>query len=752
MHKVKPGLMRLRNYVLLSLGVAMILLVAGYLIVGNIEKYYYHRVEVEARRFAQSYANSLKTAIEASSIVNKLLAEKLLAAGEVAVSMEEHQSNEALAQLAKAMRVDEIYAYDAQGIVRFSSNGKSIGWKAEEGNPINLFMRSGSISKVEDIRQDTEAGVYYKYGYFKGAEGWVMQIGVLAEKINEFLDSFDMQRMLAEMEADSSIESASFLDTNLTMVAYGTHDHNDLLTPAAQAAIDNDLQIIEPIDHVAVYRVLLPVYIDDQKAGTLVLNYDLTDTMQLVRNNSLIGTAALLLMYLLFLGISIVNYKKNKRLSHYAYHDLVTDLPNKRYLQEMLRADAAGSYWDARALLLVNYRNFKQINMLFGYQYGENVIRDLAVRLHVLDTGGYHLFHLSGDRFVIYVTGYQGREELSMLCLKIMEALKEALPSKTIGGNIGVVEAAYFIDDLEKLLKYAMLAGEHVGVSEPFGYSFYSSEMEAQLTREEDIEKELLAAAKGDAGAGLYLMYQPILHVKTDTIRGLEALARLRSNKLGEVSPAEFIPIAERSQLIVSLGRQIIRDACCFLKALKAAGHDHIVVSVNISAIQIMRDDFVQEVLDIIAQTGVDPNRLGIELTESVFADQMEEINAKLAALKAQGLHIAIDDFGTGYSSLARERDLDISCLKIDKSFIDRLSDLHPDRAITGDIISMAHRLGHEVVAEGVENARQREYLKQNGCDCIQGFLFSRPLMPEDVLALLDAEKRRREAPEITCA
>ncbi len=739
MQKARPGLIRFKNQALLFLIIAMILLVTGSLIFNSTEAYYYHRVALEAQRFAKSYANNFETAIEASGIVNRLLTEKLLAAGEVTAAAENIWSNDTLAQIAKALHVDEIFAYNPQKIIEYSSSGRYIGWTAAEGHPVDRFIKSGEVSMLEDVRQDTETGIYYKYGYFRGTGGRFVQIGVLADTVNAFLDSFDTRRLLKQVEEDPNIQSACFLGTSHDTAVCGTALEAEPLTPAAQAAAAAGKEWIEALGGGQAYRISLPVYVGGQNAGTLVLHYDLTDTSLLIRNISIIGTSALIFMYLLMLGISLANHKKNKRLTHYAYHDPLTNLPNRRRLEAALRADASGGHNARRAVLLVNYRNFKQINLLFGYQYGEKVIRDLAARLYMLCSEKYRLFHLAADRFVFYVTGYQGREELSALCMGIIAALREALPSKTIGGNIGVVESAYFTGDLETLLKYAMLAGEHVSAGELFGTGFYTSEMEARLQREGDIEKELLVAAGEQADGGLYLMYQPILHLGTNRIKGMEALARLKSGKLGEVSPAEFIPIAEKSQLIVPLGRKILRAACRFLETLAQAGHDDIIISVNISAIQVMRDDFVPDVLAILEQTGVNPCCLGIELTESAFADRIDEINKKLAVLKARGICIAIDDFGTGYSSLAREGDMDISCLKIDRSFIAKITDRNQEMAIAGDIISMAHRLGHEVVAEGVDNVTQKEYLMRGGCDYMQGFLFSKPLVMEDALALLKA-------------
>ena len=210
----------------------------------------------------------------------------------------------------------------------------------------------------------------------------------------------------------------------------------------------------------------------------------------------------------------------------------------------------------------------------------------------------------------------------------------------------------------------------------------------------------------------------------------------------GRISPLEFIPIAEETKLIVPLGYEIIRKALQFLQTLQSNGYSNLHISINISAIQLLRGDFLPALERIVRDTGVSPECINLEITESILAVNYQEINTILGDLQALGMQIAIDDFGTGYSSLARERELNVNCLKIDKSFIDKLMHLEPEQAITGDIISMAHKLGHCVVAEGVEHESQRQYLKAHGCDKIQGYLVSRPLDPDAALELLSTEAR----------
>ncbi|WP_292592288.1 EAL domain-containing protein, partial [Mesotoga sp. UBA5825] len=213
---------------------------------------------------------------------------------------------------------------------------------------------------------------------------------------------------------------------------------------------------------------------------------------------------------------------------------------------------------------------------------------------------------------------------------------------------------------------------------------------------------------------------------------------------LGLVPPLEFIPVAEKTKLIVPIGRSIILQALRFLKRLKTTRHTSIGVSINISAIQLLRDDFTISLLKMIEDTEVRPENVCVEITESVVATNNEEINRILGELSDSGIQIAIDDFGTGYSSLARERDLNVNCLKIDRSFIDRLMYLKTEDTITSDIISMAHKLGQCAIAEGVEHEKQREYLKRWGCDKIQGYLISRPLDEEAAIEFLKRYKRKR--------
>ena len=227
------------------------------------------------------------------------------------------------------------------------------------------------------------------------------------------------------------------------------------------------------------------------------------------------------------------------------------------------------------------------------------------------------------------------------------------------------------------------------------------------------------------------------MNLKTGSIFGFEALTRLRTEKLGIVSPLEFIPIAEKTKLILPVGEKVIVKAFRFLNKLREHGYDKINVSINISIIQLLEPDFTSKLFELISKMRINPKNVGIEITETVYASNCDNINNIIKKLGEAGFYIAIDDFGTGYSSLSRENELKADCIKIDKYFVDKLLNTDLNKAITCDIISMAHKLGHYTIAEGVEHDVQLQYLIEHDCDKIQGYLISKPLGEKNALEFL---------------
>ncbi|MDD4798221.1 MAG: EAL domain-containing protein [Clostridia bacterium] len=408
------------------------------------------------------------------------------------------------------------------------------------------------------------------------------------------------------------------------------------------------------------------------------------------------------------------------RLRYINEHDSLTGLYNRGYLETVLEKDAKHKKISKRAVISINLSTVQLLIANYGFQHAQNIIKTAAETLANYCSDQCMLFQTHENRFVFYLKNYKDRNELIDFSEGIANTLEALFVTDRIGGGIGIIEIDQDKElDVDLLLRRLLIASERSinPFDKDFRTCFYDKELEDSVNREGEIRNELLKIAADHNGDDLFLHYQPIFDLKTDSICGFEALARLRTKKLGLVSPVEFIPIAEKNKFIIPIGEKIIIEAFGFLNRLKEAGFENYYVSINVSAIQLLRPDFTARLFGMIDEMRVNPKNVCIEITESIFAVDCANINNTIKKLRGAGLRIDIDDFGTGYSSLAREKELNVDGLKIDKYFIDRLLETDSDKAITGDIISMAHRLGHDAVAEGVEHARQLRYLKEHGCD-----------------------------------
>lgn len=427
-------------------------------------------------------------------------------------------------------------------------------------------------------------------------------------------------------------------------------------------------------------------------------------------------------------------------LKYNSEHVPLTGLYNRSVLERTLDDDALLPPSVKRALISVNLSEMYALGLRYGYHYSQTMLKKVADSLDALCKEHYTLFNTYEFRFVYYVKGYEDEKELMDFCETILKTVTSYLYVHGVGAGIGVLQIDKTIaNDTQELLNKLMNTSEVATRSKRNGSNivFYNQELDLQISRENKISNEIREISEGIKTDRLYLQYQPIFDIVTNKVCGFEALSRLKNQKLGLITPLEFIPIAEKTNMIVPFGDIITIRALRFLKRLKENGYDTITVSINVSIIQMLSDQFADRLLHLITNMNINPENVGIELTESVFATERTEINTVIDVLKATGIKVLIDDFGTGYSSFAREQELNIDCLKIDKSFIDKLMVLNPEDAVTADIISMAHKLGHCVVAEGVEYEKQLEYLKEHGCDRIQGYLIAKPLDEDDALELL---------------
>jgi len=440
--------------------------------------------------------------------------------------------------------------------------------------------------------------------------------------------------------------------------------------------------------------------------------------------------------------IDITKQKEEEyKFKYLSQHDVLTGLYNRRHFDELI-GDNLQDFSKLRkqgAILLVMLQNLKQINITHGFFFSEQIIMDLSGKLRNIAGRQIQLFQIAGDRFALLVEDYGEKSVLEEFAITILMSIRELEHADKMNLSIGILELKEE-PNIDRILKYSSIAAEEA-VNRLPSICFFSKELEDRIIRKEGIKNALMDNLTHGAG-NLIAVYQPILDLRTNRIYGFEALARFSCERYGLVMPSEFIPIAEESGLIIGVGLEMLEQGCRFLHEMAKKVMPKVNVSVNVSPIQLVGDDFFERLREILARTQANPEQLTLELTESIFANNFKEINSKLSRIREIGISIAIDDFGTGYSSLARERELSIDSLKIDKYFVDKIGTSDMEESITGDIISMAHKLGQLVVAEGVETQSQMDYLRNHHCNYMQGYLYSKPLSKADAMEKLNQSTR----------
>ncbi len=425
-----------------------------------------------------------------------------------------------------------------------------------------------------------------------------------------------------------------------------------------------------------------------------------------------------------------------EEIKYLAFYDPLTNLPNRRLLVDRLRQALATSTRNQNhgALLFVDMDNFKALNDTLGHHMGDILLQQVAQRLVSCVRESDTVARLGGDEFVIMLealnlSAEEAASQAELVANKILSALNPIYRIEhhdyRITPSIGVTLFIAHRDNIDDLLKKADIAMYQAKSAGRNTIRFYDPEMQAAVTKRAALEADLREAVLGEQ---FLLHYQPQVN-EFGQLTGAEALVRWQHPKRNLVSPAEFIPLAEETGLILVLGRWVLDAACAQLAAwAMSPDRAHLSLAVNVSAYQFHHPDFVSHVLTAIEHSGANPEKLKLELTESLFLHNVEDTILKMGVLKSRGLTFSLDDFGTGYSSLSYLKRLPLDQLKIDQSFVrDVFTDAN-DAAIARTIIALAQSLGLSVIAEGVETEEQKKFLAGSGCSAYQGYLFSRPL------------------------
>ena len=459
---------------------------------------------------------------------------------------------------------------------------------------------------------------------------------------------------------------------------------------------------------------------------------------------------AVLMSFMLCLGLMIFSFRRLQDLSHemkgraaaerravkLARHDPLTDLPNRRLFTEklddaLLRTTSEGC---RTAVMMLDLDGFKAINDTHGHAAGDQTLVEVSKRMSAMMRADTLLARVGGDEFGVVLPNVTSLDDPAGLARRIVTAMTEPFmigsTATTLGIGIGIAVAPDDGTQHDELVRRADLALYRAKAEGQSTVRFFEPEMDTHVKQRMQIERELRNAIATQA---IIPYYQPLISIAENRIIGFEALARWESEELGAVSPVVFIPIAEECGLIGELGDQLLRRACLDAAAWPA----NIKLAFNISPVQLRNGSLGLRILAILGDTGFDPHRLEIEITESALVDNLEVAQRVIDQLRQAGIRIALDDFGTGYATLRQLQTLHLDKIKIDRSFVDRVISDNESQVIVRAILGLASGLGLATTAEGIEDAEQLAYLKANGCTEGQGYLFGKAITAQEAMALL---------------
>ena len=432
----------------------------------------------------------------------------------------------------------------------------------------------------------------------------------------------------------------------------------------------------------------------------------------------------------------------DERIEYLASHDSLTNLPNREMFNELLRfsIEGAGRYQRQFALLFIDLDRFKIINDSLGHEAGDLLLVEIAGRLRRTLRSSDVVARLGGDEFVVILDNAAERGDVEAVAQSLLAALSQPLQLSghecRTTASIGIAMFPADGTDVHTLTKNADMAMYLAKEDGKNDFRFFARELKMQSIERLILESNLRHALERNE---FYLQYQPKVDLATRQITGVEALLRWTHPERGMLPPAQFIPLAEETGLIVPIGRWVLKQACAQNMAWQRRGLRPVSMAVNLSPRQFVDTNLLQDIDEALAASGMPPVLLQLEVTESMVMRNVPRAVKVLDAIQSRGIRLAIDDFGTGYSSMSLMKQFPIDTIKIDRSFVRDLPDDSEDQAIAQAIISMGKALGMTVVAEGVENAEQEAFLRDHACDEMQGFLFSKPLAPERLAGLLQS-------------
>jgi diguanylate cyclase (GGDEF)-like protein len=439
-------------------------------------------------------------------------------------------------------------------------------------------------------------------------------------------------------------------------------------------------------------------------------------------------------------SIAIERIRLSKQLVFHARHDTLTGLPNRFYLSEKINefAERAKRYNEKMAFLFIDLDRFKQVNDSLGHKVGDVLLKKVANRIAGLARKTDIVARVGGDEFIQLLTKIGGKDDMALVASRIIDEVSKPYHVQKhelyVGASIGIAIFPDDTNDPAQLQKFADIAMYYAKNKGKGRFHFFTPDMDDEAINRLEIENDLRKALERKE---FELFYQPQYTFKDRRLIGFEALIRWNHPEYGRISPASFIPIAEKTELIVPIGKWVIEEACRQNELWMKSGYGPFQIAVNVSVVQFLKSDFLQIIRQNVKTFNLQPKQLEIEITESVVIEDMKEVSKRLSELRDLGVHTAIDDFGSGYSSMSYIENLPVTALKIDQAFVRKIGseDASDEKSkiLLESITELAAKLNMKSIAEGFETETQYRFLKEIGCDIGQGFYFGVPMSVDDI-------------------
>lgn len=437
-------------------------------------------------------------------------------------------------------------------------------------------------------------------------------------------------------------------------------------------------------------------------------------------------------------GMIHINY--HKEIDFMAYHDILTALPNRSLLINRVNQGIVNSSFQERliSLMLINLDGFKMINDTLGHDQGDELLKQVSKRLSSLAREKDIVCRLGGDEFILYLNDYKDKNNVDIMASKIIDIFNKPFILRDqeyfITGSVGISQYPIDGEDVETLIKNADMAMHKAKSLGKNQYHKCTSDLKRVTFERISLTNSLYRAIEGNE---MMIYYQPKVNGLTGEILGVEALLRWNHPELGFVPPSKFIPLAEKTRLIIPIGNWVLKTVCEQSQKWQEKGFNPIKIAVNFSVYQLNNPNIIELIKDILEESSIQAKYLEVEITESVATDTKGNMKETLEEIKKLGITLSIDDFGKDYSSLSRLKGLPIDKLKIDMSFVQGIGTCYKDEIIVKSVISLASSFGYETIAEGVETKEQVEFLNQHNCDQLQGYYFYKPMPAVEMEKLL---------------